>query len=215
MSTKVLIADDHQLFREGLVNLLSSAPDVEVIGEAEDGRDATEKAKKLKPDVLLIDIGMPNMNGIEATRILKKEMPDLKIIAVSMHSDRQFVKGILEAGADGYLLKNCTYRQLIDAIQSVKSGKKYLSDDITEMIIKGYLDPAETASEGYAELSEREMEILKLYAEGQSTREISEKLFISVKTVGTHKQHILEKLGLKTNADLVKYAIKEGLIQLQ
>lgn len=215
MTIKVLIADDHQLFREGLVNLLSSAPDVEVIAEAEDGKEATEKTKKLKPDVLLIDIGMPNMNGIEATRILKKDMPELKIIAVSMHSDRQFVKGILEAGADGYLLKNCTYRQLIDAIQSVKSGKKYLSDDITEMIIKGYLDPTETESEGYTELSEREMEILKLYAEGKSTREISEKLFISVKTVGTHKQHILEKLGLKTNADLVKYAIKEGLIQLQ
>jgi DNA-binding NarL/FixJ family response regulator len=215
MTIKVLIADDHQLFREGLVNLLSSAPDIEVIAEAEDGKEATEKTKKLKPDVLLIDIGMPHMNGIEATRILKKDMPELKIIAVSMHSDRQFVKGILEAGADGYLLKNCTYRQLIDAIQSVNSGKKYLSDDITEMIIKGYLDPAETESEGYTELSEREMEILKLYAEGKSTREISEKLFISVKTVGTHKQHILEKLGLKTNADLVKYAIKEGLIQLQ
>ena len=215
MSIKVLIADDHQLFREGLVNLLSSATDVEVIGEAEDGKDATEKTKKLKPDVLLIDIGMPNMNGIEATRILKKDMPELKIIAVSMHSDRQFVKGILEAGADGYLLKNCTYRQLIDAIQSVNSGKKYLSEDITEMIIKGYLDPTETETEGYTELSEREMEILKLYAEGQSTREIAEQLFISVKTVGTHKQHILEKLGLKTNADLVKYAIKEGLIQLQ
>lgn len=215
MTTKVLIADDHQLFREGLVNLLSSAPDIEVIAEAEDGKDATEKTKKLKPDVLLIDIGMPHMNGIEATRVLKKDMPELKIIAVSMHSDRQFVKGILEAGADGYLLKNCTYRQLIDAIQSVKSGKKYLSDDITEMIIKGYLDPSETEAESYTELSEREMEILKLYAEGKSTREISEKLFISVKTVGTHKQHILEKLGLKTNADLVKYAIKEGLIQLQ
>ena len=215
MTTKVLIADDHQLFREGLVNLLSSAPDVEVIAEAEDGKEATEKTKKLKPDVLLIDIGMPHMNGIEATRVLKKDMPDLKIIAVSMHSDRQFVKGILEAGADGYLLKNCTYRQLIDAIQSVNSGKKYLSDDITEMIIKGYLDPSETETESYTELSEREMEILKLYAEGKSTREISEKLFISVKTVGTHKQHILEKLGLKTNADLVKYAIKEGLIQLQ
>lgn len=215
MTTKVLIADDHQLFREGLVNLLSSAPDIEVIAEAEDGKDATEKTKKLKPDVLLIDIGMPHMNGIEATRVLKKDMPELKIIAVSMHSDRQFVKGILEAGADGYLLKNCTYRQLIDAIQSVNSGKKYLSDDITEMIIKGYLDPSDTEAESYTELSEREMEILKLYAEGKSTREISEKLFISVKTVGTHKQHILEKLGLKTNADLVKYAIKEGLIQLQ
>jgi DNA-binding NarL/FixJ family response regulator len=214
MAIKVLIADDHQLFREGLVNLISSAPDIEVIAEAKDGKEATEKTKQLKPDVVLIDIGMPEMNGIEATRILKKQQSGVKVIAVSMHSDRQFVKGILEAGADGYLLKNCTYRQLIDAIQSVVEGKKYLSDDITEMVIKGYLDPAEDVNDNQSELSEREMEILKLYAEGKSTREISEKLFISVKTVGTHKQHIFEKLGLKSNADMVKYAIKEGLIQL-
>jgi len=215
MATTVLIADDHQLFREGLVNLISSAPDVEVIAEAKDGMEATERAKKIKPDVVLIDIGMPVMNGIEATRIIKKENPQVKVIAVSMHSDRQFVKGALEAGADGYLLKNCTYRQLIDAIQSVISGKKYLSDEITEMVIQGYLDPDDNTPEGQVDLSERELEVLKLYAEGKSTREISEKLFISVKTVGTHKQHIFEKLDLKSNADMVKYAIKEGLIQLQ
>lgn len=213
MTIKVLIADDHQLFREGLVNLISSAPDIEVIGEAKDGLEATKKAKKLKPDLILIDIGMPNMNGIEATKSIKRDDPDIKIIAVSMHSDRQFVKGVLEAGADGYLLKNCTYRQLIDAVQSVVSGKKYLSDDITEMVIQGYLDPEEE-SENKNDLSERELEVLKLYAEGKSTREISERLFISVKTVGTHKQHIFEKLGIKSNADMIKYAIKEGLIQL-
>jgi two-component system, NarL family, response regulator NreC len=150
----------------------------------------------LKPDLILIDIGMPNMNGIEATKTIKRDDPGIKIIAVSMHSDRQFVKGVLEAGADGYLLKNCTYRQLIDAVQSVVSGKKYLSDDITEMVIQGYLDPEEE-SENKNDLSEREIEVLKLYAEGKSTREISERLFISVKTVGTHKQHIFEKLGIK------------------
>jgi len=215
MAIKVLIADDHQLFREGLMNLISSAPDIEVIGEAKDGKEATEKVKTLNPEVVLIDIGMPRMNGIEATRIIKKQQPGIKIIAVSMHSDRQFVKGVLEAGADGYLLKNCTYRQLIEAIKSVAEGKKYLSDDITEMVIQGYLDPAEEVAGNQDELSERELEILKLYAEGKSTREISEKLFISVKTVGTHKQHIYEKLGLKSNADMVKYAIKKGLIQLQ
>jgi len=214
MAIKVLIADDHQLFREGLENLISSAPDIEVIAEAKDGKEASDKTRELNPDVVLVDIGMPEMNGIEATRIIKKEQPGARVIAVSMHSDRQFVKGILEAGADGYLLKNCTYRQLIDAIQSVHAGKKYLSEDITEMVIQGYLDPAEEVSEGQDDLSEREREILKLYAEGKSTREISEKLFISVKTVGTHKQHIFEKLGLNSNADMVKYAIKEGLISL-
>ncbi|MCG6187233.1 MULTISPECIES: response regulator [Maribellus] len=214
MTIKVLIADDHQLFREGLVNLLTSAPDIEVIGQAKDGKDAMEKTFQLKPDVVLIDIGMPQMNGIDATRQLKKELPDVKIIAVSMHSDRQYVKGILEAGADGYLLKNCTYHQLTDAIQSVFSGKKILSDDITDLVIKGYLEPAETEADGFSDLSEREVEILQLYAEGKSTREISEKLFISVKTVGTHKQHILEKLNLKNNADIIKFALKKGMIHL-
>lgn len=211
MKIKVLIADDHQLFREGLVNLLFAAPDIEVIAQARDGMDAIDKAKHYKPDVVLIDIGMPVMNGIEATKVLKKELPRIKVIAVSMHSDRQYVKGVLEAGADGYLLKNCTYQQLTDAIQSVYIGKKTLSDDITNMVIKEYLEPIE--SDAHSKLSEREMEVLKLYAEGKSTREIGDKLFISVKTVGTHKQHILEKLELNSVTDMIKYAIKNGLIQ--
>lgn len=214
MVIKVLIADDHQLFREGLVNLLSSVPEIEVIAQAKDGKEAIEKAVELKPDVVLIDIGMPQMNGIDATRELKKKLPELKIIAVSMHSDRQYVKGILEAGADGYLLKNCTYRQLTEAVKSVFSGKKILSDDITDLVIKGYLEPSDTEMNGFSDLSEREVEILQLFAEGKSTREISEKLFISVKTVGTHKQHILEKLDLKTNADIIKFALKKGMIHL-
>jgi DNA-binding NarL/FixJ family response regulator len=214
MGIKVLIADDHQLFREGLVNLLSNIDEIEIVAQAKDGKETIEKARELNPDVILIDIGMPVMSGIEATRILKKENPSLKIIAVSMHSDRQFVKGILEAGADGYLLKNCTYRQLIDAVHSVVSGKKYLSDEITGMIIQGYLEPSEFDKDGNKELSEREIEILKLYAEGKTTREISEKLFISVKTVGTHKQHIFNKLDLNSNADIVKYALKRGWIHL-
>lgn len=214
MKIKVLITDDHQLFREGLANLLFSASDIEVIAQAENGKDAIEKAKHFKPDVALLDIAMPEMNGIEATRELKKIMPELKIVAVSMHSDRQYVKGILEAGADGYLLKNCTYRQLTDAIKTVHAGKKFLSEDITGIVIDGYLNSSAADSNGFSLLSEREKEIFLLFAEGKSTREIGDKLFISVKTVGTHKQHILEKLKLKTNADMVKFALKQGLIQL-
>lgn len=214
MKIKVLIADDHQLFREGLANLLFSASDIEVIAQAENGKDAIEKAKHFKPDVALLDIAMPKMNGIEATRELKKVLPNLKIVAVSMHSDKQYVKGILEAGADGYLLKNCTYRQLTDAIKTVHSGKKFLSEDITGIVIEGYLNSGDSDSNGFSLLSEREKEIFMLFAEGKSTREIGDKLFISVKTVGTHKQHILEKLKLKTNADIVKFALKKGLIQL-
>jgi two-component system response regulator NreC len=210
---KLLITDDHQLFREGLANLLFSALDIEVIAQAENGKEAIEKAKQFKPDVVLLDIAMPKMNGIEATRELKRIMPNVKIVAVSMHSEKQYVKGILEAGADGYLLKNCTYRQLTDAIYSVYSGKKFLSEDVTELVINGYLDPSKTNSDRYSALSGREKEIFVLFAEGKSTREIGETLFISVKTVGTHKQHILKKLGVKNTADIVKYALKKELIR--
>lgn len=211
---KVIVADDHQLFREGLINLLETDPDIEVISQAENGEEAVEKALHFKPDVLLSDIGMPKMNGIEVTKTIKEKDPSIKVIAVSMHSDKQYVKGMLEAGADGYLLKNCTHRQLTDAVHSVYKGKKYLSDDITEMVINGYLDSSTVVDDDYALLSEREKEIFMLLAEGYSTRDIGEKLFISVKTVGTHKQNILEKLNLKSNSDIVKFAIKKGLIHL-
>ena len=214
MKIRIVVADDHQLFREGLVNLLENDDAIEVIGEAENGKEAIDKVFDLKPDILLTDIAMPEMNGMEATRQLKKKNPQLKIVALSMHSDKQFVKGMLEAGTDAYLLKNCTHQQLLEAVHSVYNGKKYLSEDITELVISGYLDGPNAADDKYAELSEREKEIFILLAEGVSTREIGEKLFISVKTVGTHKQNILEKLGLKNNSDIVKYALKKGLIQL-
>lgn len=215
MRIKVLIADDHQLFREGLANLLFSAENIEVIAQAKDGNEAIEKVKHFKPDVVLLDIAMPILNGIEATKKIKALFPEIKTITVSMHSDKQYVKGALEAGADGYLLKNCTYRQLTDAIQSVYDGKKYLSQDITELVISGYLTPSATDTNEYSTLSEREKDIFLLFAEGKSTKEISDKLFISVKTVNTHKQNILDKLGLKSNADIVKYALKNGLIRLE
>lgn len=215
MRIKVLIADDHQLFREGLATLLFSAENIEVIAQAKDGNEAIEKVKHFKPDVVLLDIAMPIINGIEATKKIKALFPDIKTITVSMHSDKQYVKGALEAGADGYLLKNCTYRQLTDAIQSVYDGKKYLSQDITELVISGYLTPSATDTNEYSTLSEREKDIFLLFAEGKSTKEISDKLFISVKTVNTHKQNILDKLGLKSNADIVKYALKNGLIRLE
>lgn len=215
MKIKVLIVDDHQLFREGIATLLYSAKNIEVIAQAEDGLDAIEKAKHYKPDVILIDIAMPRMNGIEAIKKLKILNPGIKLISVSMHSEKQYVKGVLEAGGDGYLLKNCTYRQLTDAIQMVYEGKKYLSEDITEMVINGYLTPSDSESSEYEKLSDREKEIFLLIAEGKTTREIGESLFISVKTVNTHKQNILEKLGLKSNADIVKFALKNELINLE
>jgi DNA-binding NarL/FixJ family response regulator len=214
MKIKVLIVDDHQLFREGIATLLYSAENIEVIGQSEDGLDAIEKAKHYKPDVVIIDIAMPRMNGIEATKKLKSLMPGIKTITLSMHSEKEYVKGVLEAGADGYLLKNCTYRQLTDAIQSVYEGKKYLSQDITEQVITGYLSPSKSETNDYESLSHREKEIFMLFTEGKSTREIADDLFISVKTVNTHKQNILDKLQLKSNTDIVKYALKNGLIHL-
>ncbi len=214
MKIKVLIVDDHQLFREGIVNLLFSAESIEVIAQAEDGQDAIDKAKHYKPDVVLLDIAMPRMNGIEATRKLKALIPKIKIISLSMHSEKEYVKGVLEAGADGYLLKNCTYRQLTDAIHSVYDGKKYLSEDITGIVIDGYLAPSLEATD-YEKLSDREKEIFLLFAEGKTTRQIGDLLFISVKTVNTHKQNILDKLELKSTTDLIKYALKNGLIHLE
>ena len=215
MSIKILIADDHQLFREGLVNLLSDSSEIEIIAQAEDGKETIEKARKLNPDIVIMDIGMPVINGIEATGILQKELPDIKVIALTMHSDKHYVKGMLEAGACGYLFKNCTYDQLIEAINTVYAGKKYLSDIITEVIIQDYMGKEENIPNDDPDLTERESEILKLFAEGKQTREISELLFVSVKTVGTHKQHILEKLNLKTITDLIKYALKKGIISLE
>lgn len=214
MPVRIIIADDHRLFREGLVNLLSDSKDIEIIAEAEDGNDAIIKARELNPDVIVMDIGMPVLNGVDATSRLLKELPSIKVIALSMHSEKQFIKGMLEAGASGYLFKNCAYDELIEAIHTVNAGKKYLSDKITEIMIQDYLGKEESIPVSDSELTERESEILKLIAEGASISEISELLFVSVKTIGTHKQHLLEKLNLKTSTDLVKYAIKKGIISL-
>jgi len=214
MTIKILIADDHQLFREGLVNLLADSPEIEIVAHAEDGKDAVEKAIIYNPDIVIMDIGMPVLTGIEATALLKSKRPEINVIALSMHSDKHYIKGALEAGAAGYLFKNCTYPQLIEAIETVNAGKKYLSEKITEVLIDDYLDKADSVDNTTEELTEREMDVLKLIADGKSTREISEQLFVSVKTVGTHKQHILKKLNLKTNVDIIKYALKNGIISL-
>jgi two-component system, NarL family, response regulator NreC len=214
MKIKIVIADDHQLFREGLINLLSDSSEIEIIAHAEDGIDAVEKAVIYDPDIVIMDIGMPKISGVEATAQLKKKMPDIKVIALSMHSEKHYIKDMLEAGAKGYLFKNCTYAQLIDAIKTVYAGNKYLSNEITEVLIDDYLNNKNEKHGNISELTEREMQVLKLFAEGKSTRDISEELFVSVKTIGTHKQHILEKLNLKTTVDMIKFALKNGIITL-
>jgi DNA-binding NarL/FixJ family response regulator len=215
MRIKIIIADDHQLFREGLVNLLANSDEIEIVARAENGRDAIEKVEKHKPDLILMDIGMPVINGVEATQILHDKYPELKVIALSMHSDKHYIKGMLEAGASGYLLKNSTYNQLLEAIKTVHSGKKYLSEQITEVLIDNYLGKNEDLPIKAPELTDREFEILKLYAEGKSAKEIAKQLFVSTKTVGTHKQNIMEKLHLKSTVEMVRYAIKNGIVSLE
>lgn len=216
MLIKVLVVDDHQLFRQGLINMLSESPDIEVVAEATNGLEAIEKVSEFNPDIVLMDIGMPVQNGIEATKYIHQNFDDSRVIALSMHADKHYIKTMLEAGASGYLFKNCTYNQLIEGITTVFQGKKYLDGEATEVLIQSYLGKEDSPEDFIkeAKLSEREFEILKLLAEGKSTREVSEILFISVKTVGTHKQNLLEKLELKSTADLVKYALKKGIIHI-
>ena len=162
MPIKILIADDHQLFREGLANLLIKAQDIEILGQAEDGHDVVQKADLLKPDIILMDISMPGFNGVEATSILKKTHPEIKIIALSMHADNQYVKQILSQGAMGYLVKSCTYDQLIHAIKLVYTGKKYLSEEITETLIDDYLEVKKDTPVSDPDLTKREVQVLHL-----------------------------------------------------
>lgn len=214
---KVLIADDHQLFREGLVTLLTDSNQIEVVGQAENGSEAIDKAFKLKPDIIIMDIGMPSLNGIEATKIINNKHPDIKIVALSMHAEKTYIKKMLEAGAKGYIQKNCAIQKLIEGIVAVNRGNVYLSDIITETLVDDYLEQKQKDDKlKLVELlTKREMEILVLIASGKSTGNIAEELFVSVKTIGTHKHNILEKLQLKTTADLVKFALRHNLIKME
>lgn len=215
MSIRVLIADDHSLFRKGLVNLLSDVKDIEVVAEAGDGEEAIRKAIEIKPDVVIMDIGMPILNGVDATEKLVKKMPGIKVIALSMYSDKQYFKGMLSAGASGYLLKNCEFGHLIDAIHSAYKGKIYIDNEITNIMVQDFIGNSVGFGVQPVTLTVREQEVLKLLAHGKSTREIADSLFVSVKTISTHKQHILEKLNLKSTTELVKYALKSKIISLE
>lgn len=209
MAIKVLIADDNQLFREILAIRFRDTTDIEVIAQAEDGLEVLEKVRISKPNVILMDIRMPRMNGIDTTLALHKECPDIKVIALTTFNEKIYIKGMLEAHACGYLLKDSTFEQLVEAITKVHSGKKYFSTDVEGIIIKDYL--GQTSQEA-TKLTKRESEILKLLAHGKSIREISELLFVSIKTVGTHKQNVFNKLGFDNMTQLIKYALNNGII---
>ena len=213
MKVRILVADDHQILREGLVTLLEKAG-MTVVGEAGDGRTALRLAKELKPDMVIIDIAMPELNGIEATRQIVEEVPGVKVIALSMMADKHFVRGMLQAGASGYLLKYCASQELVQAIRAVRSHQVYLSPGVTEMVVEDF-KAATGDTSAFSVLTPREREILQLYAEGKISREIADTLHLSLKTVEAYRRQIMEKMSFKSFADLIKYAIREGLTSLE
>ena len=217
MSIKVILADDHKIVLDGLRSLLNKRSDVEVIADAGDGRSTVELARKLSPDLVIMDISMPDMNGIEATRRILSENPKIKVIGLSMHSDRRFVVEMLKAGVSGYLLKDCAFEELANAIHSVMKNQIYLCPPIAKTVTEDYLhrlDPT-NASSVYSILTPREREVLKLLSEGKTTKQIAYILGLSGKTVETHAQKVMKKLSLHSIAELTKYAIREGLTSLE
>lgn len=216
MKIKVLLADDHQIMREGLASLLEKQPDLEVVAQAGEGRAAVRLAQELQPDVVVMDIGMPGLNGIEATRQIVAAAPGVKVIALSVHAERPFVAGMLQAGASGYLLKYSAAEELVRAIRLVVQNQNYLSPQITGQVVEGYVGKRSPDGPSvFTLLSPREREILQLYAEGKITRQIAALLHISPKTVEFHRRQIMDKLRCSSFVDLIKYAIREGLTTIQ
>jgi len=216
VNIKVILADDHTLVRDGLRALLEQEPDIEVIAEAMDGRTIVRLAGEMVPDVIVMDVAMPDMNGIEATRRTLAATPQIKVLALSMHSVRRFVAGMLEAGASGYLVKDCAAGELVTAIRAVAGGRVYVSPAVAGVVVEDYVRRL-TAGQpsALARLSDRERETLQLLAEGKTTKEIAARLHVSAKTVETHRQHLMEKLDLHSVAELTKLAIREGLTSLE
>jgi len=215
MKVRILLADDHQIMREGLKALLGKHSSIEVIAEAENGIEAMSIARQEKPDVIIMDIAMPDINGIEVTRQLKSELADIKIIALSMHSDRRFVSEILKAGASAYVLKQAAFEDLEQAIKAVMLNRTFLSADILESVVSDYVSQLSSSEyDAYRQLSDRERQVLQLLAEGNSTKETAFKLHVSVKTIESHRQNIMNKLGIRTLAGLTKFAVREGLTSL-
>ena len=216
MKKRVLIADDHKIFREGLRALLENQENIEVLGEADNGRMLVKMTKKYQPELVIVDVAMPDMNGIEAARQIRMIDKNIRLLALSMHSDSRFVMQMLQAGAMGYLLKDCAFDELTLAMNTVSKNQIYLSPGITDLVIKDYLlksalnNPVDNAEP----LTAREREILQLLAEGKSTVDIADLLNISGKTVDTHRRQIMEKLGIHSIAELTKYAIRKGITPL-
>jgi len=211
---RILLAEDHTILREGLRALLSADSHFEIIGEAQDGREALRWVEKLNPDLILMDLSMPRMNGMEAIREIKKRHPATKIIALTVHKTEEYLLTTLQAGADGYVLKDATHGELVIAIKNVMAGKAYLSPGVSDKVIEGYLEGKEgtPSVSAWETLSQREREVLKLIAEGYKNKEIAGDLCISLKTVEKHRANLMKKLDLHNAAALTVYAVEKGLV---
>ena len=212
MSIRVILADDHAIVRHGLSKLIQQQEDMEIIAQTGDGHSTVEITRELSPDIVIMDIGMPDLNGIDATRQIVRDFPKVKVIGLSMHSGKKFVVEMLKAGASAYLLKDCALEELIIAIRTVTAGKIYLSPAITDVVVENYIrNSAETQDSAFSLLSQREREVLQLLAEGKTTKQIALQLYISPKTVEGHRLRLMTKLNIDNVAMLTKYAIQEGL----
>jgi DNA-binding NarL/FixJ family response regulator len=211
---RIVIAEDHTILREGLKALLSSSPEIQVVGEAEDGREALRLALELKPDMLLMDLSMPRMSGMEAIREIRKQVPEIRILVLTVHKSEEYVLAALQAGADGYILKDATHAELLMAIETVLSGKHYLTPEVSGKVIEGYLEGKKgvRTDSSWDSLTLREKEILKLIAEGYKNKQIAEFLCISLKTVEKHRDNLIKKLDLHNVAALTAYAMERGLV---
>jgi len=217
MGIRIMLVDDHTLVRHGVKALLESQEGFDVVGEAENGREAVIKVRELIPDVVIMDIAMPVLNGIEATRQIKKEFPAVRVIALSMYTDDDYIYKVLKAGASGYVVKSAPAPELFAAVRSASAGNPFFSPVISRKMMENYLkdDSAKEQSRGQENLTSREREVLQLVAEGNTNNEVAQSLEISVKTVETHRAHIMSKLGLRDVGGLIRYAVKHGMVMLE
>jgi two-component system response regulator NreC len=214
-SIRIILADDHEILREGLRGILRQHRDIEIVAEAANGTETVALTRQFSPDIVIMDITMPDLNGIEATRQIIRDIPGVRVIALSMHSDRHFIERMLHVGASGYLLKHCASRELMTAIRTVQSGKHYLSQTITEVTLAEILTKdGEPVPPLLTLLTAKEREVLQMVAEGHPTKLIADKMHVTENTVEKHRQHIMDKLGIHSIAELTKYAIREGITSL-
>lgn len=212
--TRIVVADDHRIVCEGLCGLLRGEPDLAVVAVAENGREAVRLALEHRADLVIMDVAMPELNGVDATRQIKAAAPGIRVIALSMHADRRYVTGMLEAGVNGYLLKQSAFEELVVAIEAVLQGRVYLSPGISDAVVQELFHRGNQPPRGSEALSPREREITQLLAEGLTARQVAERLFLSVKTVESHRRRIFEKVGVSSLAELTKFAIREGVTTL-